>query len=121
MVVITGANKVKVLKKRTGMIQSMSFKGNTLIQEPLHVRVFRVGPIAGDADWSTAIDDFQSFDNRCLVVPEMLSVSGHVIDCEDDDSLDALFTDPLWSRESGRTQIELLGVVGFVEMCQSVP
>ena len=75
MVVFACAVEIKVLEKGTGMTQGMSFERNALFEEPLHVGMLRIGPVARDADCPTAIDDLQSLDDWGQVVAEMLAVS----------------------------------------------
>lgn len=75
MIVFARAVEIKVLEKRAGMTQGVSFERNALLEEPLHVGMFRIGPVARDANCSAAIDDLQALDDWGQVVAEMLAVS----------------------------------------------
>ena len=120
MIVFARTVEIKVLEKRTGMTQGVSFERNALFEEPLHVGMFRIGPVARDADCPTAIDDLQPLDDGRQVVAEMLSVSRHVIDGKNDYSLNALFANPLGGNKFGRLLVELPGIVRFVKVSQPV-
>ena len=55
----------------------------------------RFRPITGDADWTTSINKFEPFNNGAEVITKVLSVTRHIINCKNGNSLYTFFSNPL--------------------------
>ena len=79
----------------------MRFQRDSLLKEPLHVRVIRLWPVTGNTDGAPTIDLLEPFNDRTQVIAEVLTISRHVINCEDRDALYSVLSDPLRSNQFG--------------------
>ena len=102
------------------MIGRVDFDREALIQPLLKLRIISRNLIGHDADRSSPIDFFQAIQNWSEISFVAPGIS-HIVDCEDDDRLNALLSRPLRRGESGKISVNVVRVNGTVEVTQSIP
>jgi hypothetical protein len=108
------------LQQGARVSRGVRLQRDSLLEEPLHVGVFGVRPVAGNAHRASAIDFLKPGNDRAQVTAKALTVSGHVIYGQNGNGQDVLFPDPLWSDQFGGFPTKLPRVVWLIEMNDSI-
>ena len=100
------------------MIDGMDFERESFGQPLRKLRIVGLHLARHDAHRGPTVDLLQPVQNR----PQKRLVFGrfaHVVDRQDDDALDAFFTNPLWRDELRKVPMRIPWVV-FVEIGQAI-